>query len=146
MVAVRVGDTYSFDIVNSDIPSTDPVWVLLGDVPEEDYHVILTGRVKWQDPAGDPAERVVSIALDLDAFDAAGNPIDWDSRIHGHVDETYQTRSGDQKDRPIVVQSTVHVPAGATLKLMLYDNQPPSTPALRFEDGRVVLVVVTAQV
>ena len=149
MPPIRVGDTWTFDATPQDFLPGDGAVENLGAIPSpESYHIIMTGRVRWQDPDGAQVPRTLALDLTIDGYDANGALVDWESGLHFQVNRNYDTVDSAIYEEPCVTQSTAELPAAVeTLRLQVLDQSggpaPQYTPQLL--ELRVVATLVTPQ-
>ena len=148
MPQTRVGDTWTFDVPSADLPHDTPVRLELGQLPPEDYHIMLVARVIWDDPAGAAEARSLNLSFDVDGFDLQGNLVsEFDSGINIQLNRAYDTRPSEHYDQPLVAQSSVTIPPDMVLKLSAVDQSTSVPPSpVRLEECRVIATVVTPKV
>lgn len=116
------------DIRAFDVPSTTPpreqTHILLGMVPAGEFWAVATAEVSWSDDSEALYRRTVEVVLDVDGFDAEGNPADWDSGIGlGRQLADYQADGIHVLRRALATQNVFTVPSGGLiLKLGLADQ------------------------
>src|SRR5678809_336413 len=68
MPPIHIGDSWTFDLQGSVMPlvSSLNAEVVIGTVPAENYHGILTGRIRWTRPASGPID--LQLEMDMDGY------------------------------------------------------------------------------
>ena len=98
-------------------------WVEQIDVVPGPATAGFVGTVTWVDPNDIGIERFINIAVDVDAFDAAGELISEFDGVFQHIDEQYVIAPPLAQTRPVSFSGPVEVPANAaTLRLMVRDQ------------------------
>ena len=149
MPAVRVGDTWTFDLTPDDLPAypNPHIWPVSdpGDLPgPEDYHVMFTGMLEWTDPEGDPefVESAYSLSLE------AANDQSWDSTVLPNYKQSYVSTPGGLSRFPFIAQGVVQVPENLAFQVSGYSAGGTETvpvPIAHLLEARLVFTIVTAR-
>lgn len=143
----RVGDTWTFKVNRTVLVRDQVVVANLGSVVAgEEYHAFLTGRVTWEDPVGDPVDRMVGLQLSLAAFDANNGQItSWDNDLIVSQDHSYRTAGTSHRhDIPVLAQAVIEPPVNCeTLKLEMSYSTGDDAGQIVVEEATVILSVVT---
>jgi hypothetical protein len=149
MPAIRVGDSWTFDVPRTPFVRGQYVFCDLGSLPaEETLHGFMTARVTWDDPLL-AYERLLAINIELAAYAAGGTYLsDWDNGLFIVQDRRYYTDGhNDRHDQPLVAQAILTLPPNAALlRLSLLDQSGDDAgPSPVLEEARLVFSVVSTR-
>jgi hypothetical protein len=152
MPANRVGDAYICTIPDNDIPMADVGYDEIGEIPEDSYHVTITGHIDWDDdPTVDTQNRGIETSFVIEGWDSVTNQLlgAWDGVVL-NWSETSHSASNTHHSQPIVQQGLIDVPPNSYLRFQKRvscneingQNGCPSVP-FRLNACTIVFVIVT---